>query len=325
VTENDQTEVEERDEQDLFVNEVDAEIAEEAAEAPAEETAEETAEEAAEEAAAKPPASGTVDRFMDLLGNVPETPDEGLLSKVDESIVKDFSPQAREVMRHLLAERARDRAEQTAWRQAEEAKLKDASAAVEKKHRDFLRKRESFAKALNSPGMMKVLEKATSEESLPDAFTPEGQSARIERAVAQQFQEAFKDVRAEADHEARESQYLAIADRYPQMSDPKFKGEVRTILTGWRDQGQDIRGRLEQAIDANIGRRARSELKRRASNEKRARAKAAKQIGRRTENAEPSGSIIPESVRKKGGAAIYKWLQANPKANDKLHAKLRSS
>lgn len=189
--------------------------------------------------------------------------------------------------------------EKDKWVETEKAKLEQARL-------DLARREAAFAALATDPELKAKL--AVPEGDLPDAMTPEGIEARIDRAAAKMIQkrlDPFEQAAARTDLERR---YLEFVHAHPEMKDPAFKGEVDAYLTDANKNG--LRVRTPEAYEIVKGRRlAKADEERRAS-ELAARQASAARMGRATASGAPSDDIPPHIAR--NPVLLHKHLEANP-------------
>jgi hypothetical protein len=215
---------------------------------------------------------------------------------------------ARQALRDALALRQRDAETHAKALEEKEAAIKAREAAIEKARLDLARDREQFAALANDPEIKKVLEKPVGE--LPDAMTPEGIEARIQRGIAEGLERRFKPVTQAAERTELERRYLEFVDTHPEMKDAAFKAEVDAYLTDVNKDG--LRVRTPEAYEIIKGRRlAKAEEARRAQ-ETAARRESARHVAATTTRGGPP-TEIPAHIRK-NSAALLAYLENNPSA-----------
>lgn len=302
------------------------EVFDETAEAPEAEVVEtaapetETAEVEAPEVEAKP---DDVDHLWkvaeDALGSSNEKELPGYVKELTPGHIDELPTAAKRIIRDMMLAKQRAEAKaQLAAKDAEERANKRMEELASNE-RAFSRRQAAFAALVDSPEVRKLLE--TQEGELPNPYTAEGMQARIKLETAKVVSSFFEPIQKEAELRAKEAAYLDFVAEHPEMKDAQFKSEVNSLLVERRQHGAPLS--TPDAYEIVKGRRAAAEAQLKRNRELAARRASAEKVGRSSAGSAPGNEPIPQSVVKRGAAAVAEYLENNPQALRAVRQQLR--
>ena len=301
----------------------------EAAPAPAPETAP-----PAQEAAPAPAQPGVaadlgLDKYSKLMkafGDIPEEPSAALLDSIDERSIEQLPDSIKGLFKHMVAQQrmSYSKREGVLGKRADE--LNRRAGQIETDARKLISNRAQLNQVLMNPRFQEMLKAADKPvEEMPDAFTPEGIQARIEKGIAEgmkRFQQPITDAAYKAQQQARYSDFVA---EHPQMKDASFKRDVRGLMEQRSKAGSPVA--LEDAYEKIDRQRLLRAEADRTEKERHARSQSARKISRATMSSSPdTGDPVPKWVTERGysgsrgNLARIKYLRDNPKALAKLRS-----
>jgi hypothetical protein len=299
----------------------------EAAPAPAPETAPPAQEAAPAPAQPEVAADLGLDKYSKLMkafGDIPEEPSAALLDSIDERSIEQLPDSVKGLFKHMVAQQrmAYSKREGVLGKRAEE--LNRRAGQIEADARKLISNRAQLNQVLMNPRFQEMLKAADKPvEEMPDAFTPEGIQARIEKGIAEgmkKFQAPITEAAYKAQQQARYSDFVA---EHPQMKDASFKREVRGLMEQRAKAGSPVT--LEDAYEKIDRQRLLRAEADRTEKERQARSQSARKISRATMSSSPdTGDPVPKWVTERGyggsrgNLARIKYLRDNPKALAKL-------
>ena len=255
----------------------------------------------------------------DALGTVTEKELPGYVKELTSGHIDELPTAAKQIIRDMML--AKQRAEAKAQLAAKDAEDK-ASKRMEElasNERAFARRQAAFAALVDSPEVRKLLE--TQPAELPDPYTPEGMEARIKLETAKVVSSFFEPIQKEAELRSKEAAYLDFVAAHPEMRDQHFKSEVNSLLVERRQAGSPLT--TPDAYEIVKGRRAAAEAQLKRNREVAARRASAEKVGRSSAGAAPGNEPIPQSIVKRGAAAVAEYLENNPQALRAVRQQLR--
>jgi hypothetical protein len=254
----------------------------------------------------------------DALGTVTEKELPGYVKDITPGHIDELPTAAKQIIRDMML--AKQRAEAKAQLAAKDAEDKVAKRLEEvaANERAFARRQAAFAALVDSPEVRKL---ETQEGELPDPYTAEGMQARIKLETAKVVSSFFEPIQKEAELRSKEAAYLDFVAEHPEMRDQQFKSEVNSLLVERRQAGSPLT--TPDAYEIVKGRRAAAEAQLKRNREVAARRASAEKVGRSSAGAAPGNEPIPQSIVKRGAAAVAEYLENNPQALRAVRQQLR--
>ena len=260
-----------------------------------------------------------------LIGGDDADVDVSTVDKVDEDTIRRLTPQGRALMRRQrkLARAKEERlksklkAEQDA-REAERAELAKERAELDKA-------RANYTKMFGNKDLRDQIKRGLEvDPKTVDYTSPEGINKLIDRQVAERFKGFAEPAFKQAEQIERRSRLAAIEEQFPQMKDAAFRSKVEAKLRERKKAGENIRGKMKETIlMVDYEQRQETKKQEREQRRKRARASAQHTTKATTSAQKRVTGEIPREVVRKGGAAIARWLKANPKEAEAVLAAAR--
>lgn len=233
------------------------------------------------------------------------------IATLTPDLIRELPAPARNLVRTTLLAKRKLEAAWTAKDAAKDKAVAERESAVVKKEAELLRKQAEFAALWDDPKIKEVLAKADAD--LPDPLTPEGQAALVDKKVAEGLKRIAGPVVETQAKLRQQAAWMEFREANPEMKDEKVQAEILTIV-------QSEKVTTPQALEMWRGRKAATEAANRRAVEMKRRQEAAARMGRSTVHGNPDNEPIPADVRKRGPAAVYDYLEANPAARRLVEA-----
>jgi len=260
--------------------------------------------------------------FDPLTAELPEVEElrqDGFYEDLTADHIKDLPPVARRMLHNFRVAYEKNNTKLTQILESKQAESTARQQKLEQMERDFARRQAEFYALVDDPKVRETLQ--VPEEDLPDALSPEGIQARIDRGIAQGMQRVLNPLHEAANTRMRESAYLDFVDQHPEMRDPTFKKEVVGLVRARREGGENMS--TQDAYQLVKAQQVLAKQQARQAQEQRARASAARRVSRTTASGSPGNEGIPANVKRKGAVAIAQWLKTNPEAARKIGSNFR--
>ena len=278
------------------------------------------------------PKTGT-ERFstlMKTLGDVPDTPNEQLLSTIDEKSIENLPSSAKGLLKHLIAQQKVEHQKELEAVKAQNQQLTEREQRIKTESKRLIQNRAELNRVLLDPKFQQFLKQADMpEDKMADAFTKEGIQQRIQKGVAEAMQEFQKPITEAAEKARQMAAYTNFVDANPKMNEKAFKKDVLALMQTREQESQPIG--IQDAYKMVEFDRMKKAEDQRKQKEMKARAKSNRMIGRTTVSSSAEvGDPVPTWVTKKGyngargHAARAMYLRDNPKALAKLRAQQKS-
>lgn len=258
-------------------------------------------------------------RFLDALGDDNDA-DGDVLDKMDKRQVERFSPSARATMRAMRAKQRDELKKERAEREKLQQELKAEREKLAADRKALEESRANYAKMFGGEDMRERLRKARNiDPKTLDWTNPDDVEKLLDAKLAQRFEEFAKPALQESARIQRRRTIQTIAEEIPEFNEPDFQAAVKAELARMKEAGQPIAGQL-RLVSLQVAQKR--HLQRKAK-ERNARVKRARESSRRVAKttstpANETYARIPDSVIKKGGAAIINFVKANPKARKSI-------
>ena len=259
------------------------------------------------------------DPLTSELPEVEELQQDGFYEDLTADHIKDLPPVARRMLHNFRVAYEKNNAKLKEILETRQAETSQRQQKLEQMERDFARRQAEFYALVDDPKVRETLE--VPEEDLPDALSPEGIQARIDRGIAQGMQRVLNPLHDAANKRMRESAYLDFVDKHPEMRDATFKKEVITLVRARQEAGENMS--TQDAYQLVKAQQVLAKQQVRKAQEQRARANAARRVSRTTASGSPGNEGIPADVKRKGAVAIAQWLKTNPEAARKIGSNFR--
>lgn len=273
----------------------------------------------------KPSNDKRLESLYDMLGGDDEKVDVSTVDQVDERTIRKLTPQGRALMRRqrALAREREAKLQQELKAEREQREADKKQLADERKKLDDAR--ANYAKMFGSKDLRDQIKRGMEvDPSKVDYTSADGINALIDRKVAERFQEFAQPAFKEAEQLERKQRLAAIEEQFPQMSDPAFRSQVEKKLRERKQSGEDIRGKMRETILlVDYEQRQQKRQQELEARRKRARTSAQHTSKNTASATKQLKGEIPREVVRKGGAAIARWLRANPKEAEVVLAKAR--
>ena len=265
-------------------------------------------------------------KLMKAFGDIPEEPSAALLESIDERAIEQLPDSVKGLFKHMVAQQRQAYAKREVNLGKRADALNNQAKQIEADARKLISNRAQLNQVLMNPKFQEMLKAADrKEEEMPDAFSPEGIQARIEKGIAEgmrKFQQPITDAAYKARQQA---QYSEFVEQHPQMKDASFKKEVRSLMEERSKAGSPVS--LQDAYEKIDRQRLLRAEAARVEAERKARSQSARKINRSTMSSSPdTGDPVPKWVTERGyqgsrgNLARIKYLRDNPKALAKLRS-----
>jgi hypothetical protein len=251
--------------------------------------------------------------------------DVSTVDKVDADTIRRLTPQGRSLMRRQrkLARAKEERLKQQL--KAEQEAREAERAELEKEKLELRKARENYTKMFGNKDLREQIKRGMEvDPKTVDYTSPEGINKLIDRQVAERFKDFAEPAFKQAEQIERSARLAQIEEQFPQMKDAAFRSKVEAKLRERKKAGENIRGKMRETI-LMVDYESRQETKKQEREQRRKRARASAQhTTKSTTSAQKRVTgEIPREVVKKGGAAIARWLKANPKEAEAVLAAAR--
>tara|TARA_R110000824_G_scaffold61570_2_gene163734 strand:+ start:3892 stop:4872 length:981 start_codon:yes stop_codon:yes gene_type:complete len=299
-------------------------------EAPAE--VESTTTVSAEEPKQVEVAPGT-DRFntlMKTLGDVPDAPNEQLISGLDEKSLESLPDSAKGMLKHLMAQQKSEHQKQIDSLKKQNESLGQRETRIKAEARKLIQNRAELNRVLLDPKFQAFLQQANMpEEKMADPFTKEGMEQRIQKSVAEAMNQFQKPITEAAEKARQMNAYTEFVESNPKMKEKTFKRDVLSLMEEREKQDRPVSiSDAYQMVELDKMKQAEEARK---NKEMKARAKSNRKINRATMSSNTeTGDPVPKWVTEKGynGArghsARIMYLRDNPKALARLREQQKS-
>lgn len=272
-------------------------------------------------------AADTVDhvaRIAELLGDG----DDGIsldLAGITEREIERMDPMARAIVRGLR--RQRDEGIAKAGSDAESVKADAAELLnqVRSEQDALAQSRKAFAEMFGNDKVKQFIAagKAVDVSKL-DPTSPDDARKILQAEAAIGLAPLLDEVITRADTARREASISDTRKRYAEdFSRPGFEDGVRAVLKEWKTAGQDIGGRLEEAVRERKLRDMIADSAAAKAKRVEAAQRSAARVGRRGTGAGAETIQGPPPEIRRDPNRLAAWVTANPKEAAKYAASLR--
>lgn len=240
-----------------------------------------------------------------------------MVTKIRPQDMAKLSPEARAVVRWAKSELEAARTALNAPIETERAKLAEERKAFAAEQARAKREQAAFYALSRSKGAEALQQKVESAKTA-DLTTPEGIKAYLDAKAAESALATLQPFRESAAEADRQLTVASMEEKFPDFAKAEVRADVEAYLTDLDSKGIKIEGRLEEAIEVVLGRRARAASEARQAQETVQRVAATRHVSRATTGAaaRPEPGKIPAMV---GGertahnpSAVYEHLQGKP-------------
>lgn len=239
------------------------------------------------------------------------------MAKLRPSDMAKLPPEARAVVRWAKSTLEAERAKLQEPITAAQSKVEQERAAFAAERAKFAREQQAFYALSRSKGA-EALQAKVAAAKTADVTTPEGIRAFLEAEAAKTTLatlEPFRQSAAELDAKLRVSE---LEQQFPDFAKPDVKADVEKYLTELDVKGIPIAGRLGDAIEVVLGRRARAASEARQAQDTAQRVAATRHVSRATTGAaarqEPGKvpAVVNGERTTHNPSAVYEHLQGKP-------------
>jgi hypothetical protein len=271
-----------------------------------------------------PTGNDRYNNLMKVLGDIPETPNEQLISDIDEKSIENLPASAKGLLKHLISQ-------QRVVQQQEVDKLKHRNETLSQREerikgeaRKLIQNRAELNRVLLDPKFQAFLKKSNvPENEMADPFTKEGIQQRIAKGVSEAMTEFQKPITEAAERARQMNAYTEFVESHEKMKNSAFKKDVLTLIENRESENRPVS--IEDAYNMVEFERMKKAEETRKAREIKARAKSNRKINRATmSSSNDTGDPVPKWVTEKGyqgargNTARILYLRDNPKALAKL-------